>query len=1593
MLKKVFKIFLKILLSLLVLLLVLWILLQTTFFQNFLIHRITKTLSKNLNTTVSIKHVDFDLFNRMVLENTLVLDKKKDTLLYAGALRVNITDWFFLKDKIVLNYVGLDDAIIRLNRKTPEWNYQFLIDYFGGNTTSGKTESKPLHLDARIIHLKNTRIYQEDAWVGTNMFASVKDLRIDAEKLDLNNMVLNINQIQMDHPVFAQYDYNGLRPPDIDTSNNANNGATQDSVKNNNEKSWMITVKKITINQGKVAVEKESENLPVMGQFDDSHIILSELNATIKNAVIKSDTLRADLDFSVKDRGGFRIKKFNSKFKMAPGLMEFTGLDLQTDKSRLGNYFAMHYHSFNEDMNDFIHAVKMEGRFDNATLNSDDLGYFAPDAKSWGRVFTIRGNVSGKVENLTASNFSISSGNQNILQGDMSLRGLPDINETFIDLRIKEMRTTYPELAKLIPSLHTIQQPNISAFGRIKYTGSFTGYFNDFVTFGDLNTDIGNLKTDLHLKVKDNEIPVYSGKLTTTNFDLGRFIHNNQIGTIAFNGKIDGKGFKEKYMNISVDGAIQRVVYNGYSYTNIIAHGDIKKDLFSGSASIDDPNIVIDTLVGTINFGNKNPYFNFFADVLQFNLKDLGFTKDDISLIGRFNFDFKGKTIDDFIGSTRVSDARLWDNGKQLSFDSLVIASSVYDSSKLLSLTTNELEASINGNFKIRELKEAFLLFLHKYYPAYIPKPKEYAGNQSFSFMIHTNKISEYVNLLDHRISGLNDALIIGNIDIKKNIFGFNGNIPQLNFSNIRFNDIAIESTGGKDSLTLVFNSSDVIINDSLHSPGTQLSITASNDVSKVNIQTSANKTLNSANINAEIRTKQDGFSLIFLPSTFALNQKLWTIQKGGEIQLIGKMITAHQVRFHQNNQEISVSTHPSDIGNSNDIYIQMQDIIVEDIMPLVLKYPRLQGLLSGDVIITDPFNNAGVSFKTTMKQFIFETDSIGVVKSEGNFSNKTGMLNASLVSDNDPYRFKGKIGLNVSDSTSPISGEITFDQSGIHLLGNFLTGIVSDVEGKATGKLELSGILSHPELTGSIQLDNTSMTIDYTKCRYTMDNNSVITFNPDEIDFGTITLNDAHKKKAILSGKIYHNFFDNFFFNELHIKTNDNFQLLNTTLSDNKDFYGNVRGRAELSLNGFVTDMRMSIKGEPTDSSNISLPIGESVESGGLNYIEFTQFGREMTVDTRARENTNIKVDMELTANPLAKIDVILDETTGDVIQARGNGKLFITAGTTDPLTIRGRYNVQEGDYTFNFQTVMKTPFSLQQGYIEWQGDPYLAQLNIDAVYRAKSVNLDNIPTSTGLSNTTGDIDILFKLRGTLKNPSPQFEFQFPFDNPLKSDPIASEYLKTRFQSDNNQLLNQVASLLLFNTFLTSDQGLLAGSATGNFVSKTVGQLLSATLSNSLNNWLRKLIKTNNVSFSTNINATEFNQRSINERQIQNIGDFTLRTSLMHNKLLINIGGNVDRLNPAFNNTNSNFLFTPDVSFEYLISPSGNLRVVGFNRSDTDQGSFAGITRSNRTGIQLSYQRDFDSFEEFFTGQKKKKKKLRILQNNKVDSSGIGQN
>src|SRR6185503_11726439 len=138
---------------------------------------------------VQIKHVDFDLFDKMVLEGTLVNDQHKDTLLYAGAVKVNLTDWFFLKDKVVLTYIGLQDAVIHLHRQDSVWNYRFLVDYFSSPKKKEIKKQDDIDLDLEEIEFDQVKVLQRDGWRGEDLALQFGELNVDAEEINLKKRV------------------------------------------------------------------------------------------------------------------------------------------------------------------------------------------------------------------------------------------------------------------------------------------------------------------------------------------------------------------------------------------------------------------------------------------------------------------------------------------------------------------------------------------------------------------------------------------------------------------------------------------------------------------------------------------------------------------------------------------------------------------------------------------------------------------------------------------------------------------------------------------------------------------------------------------------------------------------------------------------------------------------------------------------------------------------------------------------------------------------------------------------------------------------------------------------------------------------------------------------------------------------------------------------------------------------------------------------------------------------------------------------------------------------------------------------------------
>lgn len=1552
-------------------LIIIYGLLQLPSVQTWLVRKVSANLSEKLGTKVAVGKVNIHFLNKMVVEDVVVEDKQKDTLLYASYVSANITNWFIFKDAIVLKNIELKDAVVNMSRTDSIWNYQYIIDYFKKPKTNKKT--KPLELDVKEIHFSNIRFNKIDGWIGQSMIASFKNIDVITDSINLAKNGIYINSVTANSPFFWQKDFLGNRPSTIVTAAKPSNNTIPLPYKWNNN-GLILAIKTVVITNGQFVNDKNTEREAYVGRFDGQHIDFSKIDGKLTDVKFYNDTLKAVGSLKAKEKNGLEIKQLEANFKFTPELMEFSKLTLETNKSKLGDYFSMGYSSFKKDFSDFLNAVQMNAHFiAGSKLNSDDLAIFGPELKTWKRIFNISGDAKGTVTNFTATNLKVRTGDT-YLDGRLSMRGLPDINSTFIDFSSNEFKTTYKEAAIVLPVLRNNGKPAFSKLGNISYKGNFTGFIKDFVAFGTLKTSLGTLVADINMKIPNNNEAAYSGDIKTDGFALGTFLNDKNFGNIAIDGSVRGNGFSLKNLDLKTIATIRKVYYNGYTYQNLKIDGGFQKNIFSGDASINDPNLKITQLNGQLNLNKKNPLFTLSAQAEKIDFKALGLVKQKLILSGDFDLDFTGSNIDNFLGVAQINNARLLNDSSDISFNSLRLSSTLLGKEKRLALRSTEIDADIIGDFKILELPNAFTVFLSKYYPAYIKAPKRNISNENFSFNIRTKNIDDYIGIFDNKLKGFNNAAISGNVQLLNNELNLVADIPFFSYDKKSFTNSLLKAKGNKDSLFATLSVDDVYISDSFHLPQSNIQVIAHNDISDISIKTKGSKTLNDAELNAIVTSYEDGVNIKFAPSSIVINQKKWELSRDGELTLRKQFIDAEKLTFVQGEQQIVISTEYDELNSGTNIAANITNLNLGDFTPFFVTKPALKGSLTGKAILYNVFGDKIIDFNGVADRFTVDTNLIGKVSLTAAVNLETGKVTFKTKSIEEKNNFDIAGSLDYKDSTgNQLNIDFNTERIQLKILQPFLTSIFSRIDGIAAGKLNIRNENGKKYITGKTTIEDGSMVVAYTNVEYFL-KKQTINFTKQAIDFGTMAIKDKFGNNGTVSGRINHDFFQNFYFPYLQFES-DKMLLLNTTKANNPQYYGTVIGNVNMTLTGPVTDMQMNIVGgtSPTDSSHVYLPTTAGKESNKVDYIEFIQFGTEMEKNLKAKDASKFTLNMDIEANPACTVDVILDEETGDIIKGQGNGQLNITVGTTEPLRMNGRYDITNGDYLFNFQTFIRKPFKIKEGSITWTGDPFDARINIPAQYTASNVDISNLSNVTvsggGSSYQKSDIVILATLTGILTKPDISFEFSLPEGSEYKRDYVIVKRLED-YKNDEAIMLNQVASLILFNSFIDNSQSFISQQSTISIATNLLGGIVSNLLTNILNKELSRA--TNGlVSSYININPTLDLQSTANQLQANIRGGIRVTIS---KRVYFYAGGNFDYNNQLII-LNRRSTLNPDFTLEWLISKDGSFKVTAFNRTSVD---FANGQR-NRSGIQLGYRRDVNKLSDLFKSKKKLLEQERI--------------
>jgi hypothetical protein len=935
---------------------------------------------------------------------------------------------------------------------------------------------------------------------------------------------------------------------------------------------------------------------------------------------------------------------------------------------------------------------------------------------------------------------------------------------------------------------------------------------------------------------------------------------------------------------------------------------------------------------------------------------------------------FTGSNIDNFIGSAKFYNGKLKSTTNTINFDSVSLKSTITKGNKQIILSSDDIQASIAGKFNIDQLPNSVQYFLQGYFPNYIKNLKEAPVNQQFSFQVNTAYFEPYIRIFRSEFSGFNNMFVQGNINTDKQALQLEAKIPYAQWNNYAIANGMIGGTGNKDSLKLDLIASAFNLTDSLKLISPKLRVTTSKDQSLFNLNAESKSALSYISFEGKVNTYTDGLSVQWAPSFFILNEKKWTIQNRGEISIRKNNTYAKQFSISQGLQKISVQNHPNDV---NGLQVKLEEVILGDITNLFFSYPKLEGITNATVNLNKINDQFSLNINSAINQFSFNSTLLGNTTVNAAYDDKTGIVPFDLNCPNSSYHLAAKGIYAIKDSLNPLDATLTLQESDFGLIQEFIGGVLTDLKGKATGAIHFGGRIENPDLRGEATIKDASFKVDYTKVNYFLPT-ATLAFTDEGIDFGMIQVKDKFNRVAQFKGKILHQKFKHLVY-DMDMQSSK-IELLNTNVIDNSSFYGQAVGKASMTIRGPEENIKMSINAEVNDSSHIYLPNATSKETGQSEFIVFKKLGKSI-ISNAEKPTFNLVVDLDVSADNKTQIDVILDDLTGDVIKAVGNGRLKIRAGNIEPLTMRGKYNIERGKYDFNFQSIIKKPFDLipeAGNFIEWTGNPYEANIHVDARYTAERVSLNELVGNANFSNAVksyrGNVYVIAALRNKLARPDIQFTLAFPPGNPISTDNEFSQFI-SRLERDDNEIIKQVSFLIVFNSF--APVGFNSGNSNNAYSVTTLGinsisQLLTKEINKSVTNLLNKVTGDQSLRFDIGSNVYNsgnlldptgagiaINSNKIDRQRV----NLKLGRSFFNDKVIVNLGGDFDfNLRSASNIENNNFQWLPDLNIEFILTKDRKLRAIVFNRNSLDiiGGSMG---RRNRQGVSISYRKDFENF------------------------------
>jgi hypothetical protein len=1413
----------------------------------------------------------------------------------------------------------------------------------------------------------------------SKLYSSFKigDMIIHPETLDLKNSIITLRDAKLDHSAIT-----------VQTQSAAPKEMAKDTVIVEKTPSFKIIAGKLAINKSSIKYDDASAPRAPSG-MDYSHLNLKDFSFNATGIRYNSDTIIANIHSgSLNDTSGFVLNKLETNFQMNPTGVSLEDLYLETPGTILKRSAIISYPSM-KAMQKNPGVLGLDINLAGSKISVKDINTFIPSLAGKlpaNATLYADARITGRVDNLNLQKVILRGLNGTDINVNGIIKGLPQTDKMFADLKINKFQTSRKDILALVPK-NTIPS-NITLPQNMNASGIFRGSMTSLYTDLTINTSLGGAKITGSLgNITDKRRATYNMNLKARNLRVGTLIKNPELGSLTADVKVKGKGYDPETADALFDAVVSEVTLKGYNYKDVVAKGNISNKNYAITASVQDPNIDIN-IDAQGQFTGKYPGLKLKATIDSIKTLPLHLTTTKMLYHGVINGDFKTIDPDHLDGKLFVTHSVFVNEDKRITLDSLSLIAKNQADTQSLALYADFLNAKINGKYTLTQLGDVFQQIIDPYFA--ISNHKNVAKVDPYSFSLNAS-IVENPNLiaLAPELKRLDPVTMTGNFASDS---GWNMNIrsPFVQYGTNIINDLNINAGTGNDALLFKLGLKEYQNGPSMVIHATALNGTIKDNKIdfKLNIKDAKAKDLYVLGGKLS-QASPDNYTFSLNADSLLLNYEKWTAGADNFIQYKNKDIIAHNFVLSQGTQQLSINS-TSQQSNSP-LKVDFKNFKISTLTSFVQTDTLIaNGLLNGGAIVKNIQTQPTFTADLNVKDLTVYGDTLGTLtaKVDNNIANT---YNAAIALEG----FGNKINIdgkyNVKPKNSSYDFLVNIPQFNMKSLEGLSNGAIKDARGFIFGKIALNGSLDNPNIDGKLSFENTSVNISMLNNVFKIDKEAIAIINNKGIELDKFSIRDTANNALTIDGAVNTTNFRDYVFN-LGIRAN-NFQAINSTNKDNDLFYGKM-----------VFSTRMTVKGTPThpivdgdltinDATDFTIVLpqdepGVVERKGVVRFVDYSAT-KEDSVFMRGTAgydslNTSSLVGYDVTMNlnivKEATFNVIVDQGNGDFLRLKGTGQLTGGIDASGKITLTGSYQIEEGGYnlTFNF---IKRKFDIQKGSsIVWTGEPTTAKIDITAVYIANTAPLDLVQ-STAVTDATYKQKLPFnvnlQLNGEIMKPQISFDIVLPKDRNYNVSNVVVSTVQNRLiqlRQEPAEMNKQVFALLLLNRFVGENP--FDNSAGGSLDAATFAkQSVSKLLSEQLNSLAEGLIQGVDINFDL-ATTEDYTTGTKQDRTDLNVG---VSKRLLDDRLTVSVGTNFELEGPRQTNQSQNNL-AGNININYKLSKDGRYALRAYRKNDYT-GTVEGYVVE--TGIAFVISIDYNQFKQIFISAKQRNKAREIRRKN----------